>query len=76
VIPRVPVSPGATSAPLPTYNPSVLVLRVQELLARDGITIVVDLGNANTALYAAADLLRALGVAPTNAPALPRADAR
>jgi hypothetical protein len=39
------------------------VLAVQRLLGERGITVVVDLGNANTAVTAAADLLRALGVA-------------
>jgi adenine/guanine phosphoribosyltransferase-like PRPP-binding protein len=55
-------------APLPRYSPSVLVMRVQELLVREGITVVVDLGNTGTAVLAAADLLRALGVAPGLAP--------
>jgi hypothetical protein len=49
-----------------------LVVRVRDLLAREGITVVVDLGSANTAVHAAGDLLRALGVAPVNAPARAR----
>jgi hypothetical protein len=63
-----PCPPARPSAPLPEFNPSVLVLDVQRLLAERGITVVVDLGNANTATIAPADLLRALGVAPASAP--------
>jgi hypothetical protein len=57
------------AVPPPAYNPSVLVLRVRELLAREGIA-VVDLGPA-AAVIAASDLLRALGVEPANAPMRP-----
>lgn len=53
---------------LPEYNPSLLVLRVQEVLARDGIAVVVDGLNAQTSVTAAADLLRALRVAPATTP--------
>jgi hypothetical protein len=58
------INPPRLSAPLPQYNPSALVLAVQRLLGERGITVIVDLGNANTAVAAATDLLRALGVAP------------
>ena len=57
-------NPARPSAALPQYNPSALVLAVQRLLGERGITVIVDLGNANTAVTAAADLLRALGVVP------------
>jgi hypothetical protein len=52
------------SAPLPQFNPSALALAVQRLLGERGITVIVDLGNANMVVTAAADLLRAMGVAP------------
>jgi len=60
--------PDRPSAPLPAYNPSLLVLEVVEILGRNGITVIVDLGNSNTAIHAAADLLRAVGVRPESAP--------
>lgn len=60
--------PAPTSVPLPRVNPSRLVLDVQRLLGERGVTVVVDMGNANAAIAAASDLLRALGVVPTAAP--------
>lgn len=59
------------SAPLPQYSPYALVVAVQRLLGQRGIVTIVDLGDCNTAAIAAADLLRAIGVAPTNAPMRP-----
>jgi hypothetical protein len=56
-------------ADLPEYNPVVLVARVQDLLAREGVTVVIDLHSAQTAIYAASDLLMAIGVQPANSPA-------
>jgi hypothetical protein len=56
------------------YNPSVLVLRVQEILGRAGIDTIVDEKCAATAVAAAADLLRALGVEPSNAPLFSNGD--
>jgi hypothetical protein len=56
-------NPPRPTAPLPRFNPSTLVLAVQRLSGERGISVVVDLGNANTAVTAAAHLLRALGVA-------------
>ena len=52
------------SASLPRFNPSAVVLAVQRILGEQGITAIVDFGNADVAVNAAADLLRALGVAP------------
>ena len=58
-------------AALPQFNPSVLVLEVQRVLGVHGIKVLVDMGNASTAVTAASDLLRALGVAPSASPRLP-----
>jgi hypothetical protein len=33
-------------APLPEFNPSLLMMRVRELLAREEISVVVDLGHS------------------------------
>lgn len=63
-----PCTEPRPSAALPQYNPSMVVIAVVELLGRNGITVVVDLGNAQTAITAAADLLRSLGCAPSSAP--------
>lgn len=56
----------------PQFNPSRLVMLVMETLgARFGVGCTVDSVTVGTAVNAAADLLRALGVAPTTAPRLP-----
>lgn len=55
----------------PQYNPSVLVLDVQRVLAQKGIRVIVDSDNAFPAQVAAADLLRALHVEPASSPAPP-----
>ena len=66
--PTVSTGRPRRSAQLPRYSPTTLVMDVQRLLRESGIATLIDLGNANTAIYAAADLLRALGVAPASVP--------
>ena len=65
-----PISAGGQrrTARLPRYSPTTLVMDVQRLLREAGITTLVDLGSAGTAINIAAELLRALGVAPADTP--------
>jgi hypothetical protein len=51
-------------ARLPVYNPSTLALTVQRILGESGVTTVIELSNVDEVVSAAANLLRALGVAP------------
>lgn len=67
------VRPTRRVGHLPQMNPAILVLDVQQLLAARGIPVLIDMGSANTAICAAADLLRALGVSPAAAPESPAA---
>lgn len=55
------------SMPGPQFNPEVLVFAVVRVLAQAGVRVEAE-PNPYTATNAAADLLRALGVRPTNAP--------
>lgn len=54
------------------FSPAALVLHVVRVLAEMGIDTEVDDTNARTAQTAAADLLRALRVTPSLAPAQAR----
>lgn len=55
----------------PQYPPAKLLFRVIEQLANDGIYVEPGRGQMHVAGIAAADLLRALGVAPVSTTALP-----
>jgi hypothetical protein len=52
----------------PQYSPAGLVLAVTRILAQVGIDIDPAPNQMHVASLAAADLLRALGVRPVNAP--------
>lgn len=52
----------------PEYSPAALILDVLELLADQDIIPVAQPNMMLVASHAAADLLRALGVRPANAP--------
>lgn len=52
----------------PAFAPAALVFEVMDVLSRVGIKINPAPGQLHVASLAAADLLRALGVAPANAP--------
>lgn len=54
--------------PRPGYSPAGLVLAVVRILAQAGIEVNPGPSALNVAGIAAADLLRALGVAPQTAP--------
>jgi hypothetical protein len=67
---------GMQHGPVPTagratFNPSRLVTLAMEMLGQRGVPTTVDDITAGPAVYAAADLLRALGVTPSNAPTVP-----
>jgi hypothetical protein len=64
------ISGASISAPRPPrseYNPASLVFEVQDVLARAGVPCNRS-DTLHTAVIAAADLLRALGVDPVTAP--------
>lgn len=50
------------------YNPAMVVVHVMHLLNKRGIENHCSNANSGTAVNAAADLLRALGVQPVSAP--------
>jgi hypothetical protein len=53
------------------FSPAVVVFAVQRLLAENGIVVVSRPNMEYTAVIAASDLLRALGVRPEVAPMRP-----
>ena len=53
------------------FSPAVVVFAVQRLLAEKGIVLTSNPSTEYTAVIAASDLLRALGVRPENAPMRP-----
>ena len=57
-----------TETKLTGFNPAALVVQVRRLLEKRGFDAVVPPGGLNTAIIAAADLLRALGVEPQSVP--------
>jgi len=52
----------------PEYSPASLILDVRQLLHRAGVEVDPGPSELHVASLAAADLLRALGVRPANAP--------
>lgn len=59
---------AAASLSRPEYSPSKLVVDVVALLTSEGLSVPLVGERASTAMIAAADLLRALGVQPATAP--------